>query len=199
MNSDPDDMNATETSGAACSLDRAAGNVCGTTLWQRPKFDSRFLLLATTLTGIWMALYGGLYRMPVVPILDVASLVVVAVIMLTYLFGCPRTRRAVLWTAPALYLPVVLLICCFVVRSQSFVNVRLSHGHLPGGILVGFLGFNGGPWETAAITAAAGLTLVLFFAVVLPIRFTNHPPWYFAAPLFLLTFFAAAISYWMWG
>ena len=39
------------------------------------------------------------------PITSVASRVVLAVIMLTYLFGCARTRRATLVMLPVLYLP----------------------------------------------------------------------------------------------
>jgi len=34
-----------------------------------------------------------------------ASLAVIAVVMLTWLFGCPRTKRATLWVATATYVP----------------------------------------------------------------------------------------------
>ncbi len=65
---------------------------------ERPKYDVRLLLLATTLAAVWLALW---------PTTSVGGRVVLAVFSFTYLFGCYATRRAVLFVLPSMYLPVV--------------------------------------------------------------------------------------------
>lgn len=66
-----------------------------------PRFGLKFLFLAVTVAGIW----GALFRVQ-----SGWSMGVVSVILLTWLFGCPRTRRATLLVAAAMYLPFVWLL-----------------------------------------------------------------------------------------
>ena len=57
-------------------------------------------MTAISIVAIWMAL---------LPVTNVASKVVLAIYGLTYLFGCNKTRRAVLILLPAMYLPYLWL------------------------------------------------------------------------------------------
>ena len=75
---------AAEETSTACNASR------------RPTFDLKFLWLATTLAAIVAAL---------APLANNASRVILAVYALTFLFGCWKTRRAMLFVLPAMYLP----------------------------------------------------------------------------------------------
>lgn len=61
----------------------------------------RFLLLTMGVAGLWFGM---------LPITAIGSRIVLGVYGLTYLFGCGRTRRAVLFVLPTLYLPYLWLI-----------------------------------------------------------------------------------------
>lgn len=64
--------------------------------YQPPQFDIKFLMLATAALAVWLTLWSAT---------SVGSKVVLAVVMLTFLFGCERSRRSVAWVTPALFLP----------------------------------------------------------------------------------------------
>ena len=76
-------------------------DVCGDTLWRPPKFDLRFLFLTTSLVAVWSSL---------ALVLDALSLTMIATVMLTWLFGCPRTKKATWLVAAAIYIPFGWLI-----------------------------------------------------------------------------------------
>lgn len=67
----------------------------------RPQFNLQMLFTALTLSGMWLALAA---------ITSVGSKIVLGVFGLTYLFGCWKTRRAVLSVLPAMYVPYVWLL-----------------------------------------------------------------------------------------
>ena len=82
----------------SCDLDRPT---CPTTWaplqgYERPKLDLNFFSLLAGLAAIWVAL---------APWLTWPSLSVLGVYLLTFLFGCWRTRWATLAIAPAMVLP----------------------------------------------------------------------------------------------
>lgn len=64
--------------------------------YERPKFDLNFVTLLVGLAAIWVAF---------APWLSWPSLGVLAVFLLTFLFGCWRTRWATLVIAPSMLIP----------------------------------------------------------------------------------------------
>ncbi len=161
----------TEANGPAdsCPIDSSGkGSECGTSLWKPPKFDLRFLFLVLTLTAIWLALQR---------VQNVGSMSVISIIMLTFMFGCPRTRKAVLTVVPALYLPFVWLLVYIVPFNAYHRACIQAWGHLPGLLPSGFFWNPPGTELVAATT-----TVVLFFAGVLALRFSNVSRWVVAIP-----------------
>ncbi|HBE71910.1 MAG TPA: hypothetical protein DDW52_27525 [Planctomycetaceae bacterium] len=67
--------------------------------YKPPQFDISFLMIAMAIIAVWLSLW---------PITSAGSKVVVGVVMLTFLFGCRRTRRSVAWVAPGLFSPFFL-------------------------------------------------------------------------------------------
>lgn len=70
-------------------------------IWERPKFDRKFFGLAAALAVGWAA---------TIPIFSWGSITVFAVVILTFLFGCWKTRRSVLAIAPCLFFPYLWLL-----------------------------------------------------------------------------------------
>lgn len=68
---------------------------------QRPQFNLRFLFTALTIAALWLSLFW---------FTSIASQVLLAIYGLTYLFGCWKTRRAVLMLLPAMYVPYAWLL-----------------------------------------------------------------------------------------
>lgn len=81
---------------------------CGDTLWQPPRLDLKFFGYVLTLSCL---LFGLSY------IQNWPAMVVWAVVGLTWLFGCPRTKRATLSVAPLMFLPYLWF---------AFYNVRVD-------------------------------------------------------------------------
>lgn len=67
----------------------------------RPHCDTRFLFTAMTIAALWIAMFA---------VTTVGGKILLAIFGLTYLFGCWRTRRAVLLVLPAMYLPYLWLV-----------------------------------------------------------------------------------------
>ena len=65
------------------------------------RFDLHLLLAAMAFSLAWLAAFQ---------VSNVPSLVLLAIYGLTYLFGCWKTRRAVLWLLPAMYSPYIWLL-----------------------------------------------------------------------------------------
>ncbi len=121
-----DQPNSTSTSGTpanACPVkhDRTLTRAdCDVAPYRLPQFTLRFLALATVLAAVWFAMW---------PITSIASRVVLAVIVLTYLFGCARTRLAVLVMLPAFYVPQLFT---FLIESHSLDVWRDMFWLMPG-------------------------------------------------------------------
>lgn len=69
--------------------------------YRPPQFDIKFLMMSTAALAVWLTLWSAT---------SVGSKVVLAAIMLTFLFGCDRSRRSVAWVTPALFLPYCWLL-----------------------------------------------------------------------------------------
>ncbi len=164
-----------------CIRDRSE---CGTSLWKPPKFDLRFLFLVVTLAAIWFALLR---------FQNWGSMSVISVIMLTYLFGCPRTRNAVLTVVPAMYLPFSWPFLELLSRDNYWIGF-LTWGEAPG-LVPGFY-FIPYHFDTLMANWLAPIvfTLFIFFGGVLSIRFSNKSRWWFAVPLFELCLFFAIVA-----
>ncbi len=72
--------------------------------YRPPQFDIQFLMLATAALAVWLTLWT---------VTSVGSKFVLAVVLLTLLFGCGRTRRAVIFVVPGLFLPYLTLLLRF--------------------------------------------------------------------------------------
>ncbi len=106
----PNSASTTETSANACPVKRDGSSLsvaCDAAPYRLPQFTLQFLALATVLVAVWASLW---------PITSVGSRAVLAVIVLTYLFGCARTRRTVLLMLPAFYVPQLF---AFLVKGQA--------------------------------------------------------------------------------
>lgn len=156
------------TDNQQCSADQ---DVCGDSLWRPPKFDLRFLFIITGLAAVWTSLSF---------VLDRFSLAVITVVMLTWLFGCPRTKRASLIVAAATYMPFAWLL--FV--DYPWVDYRLfwigMWGYLPGVIPAKILAAATLVETSDAWIAsfAAVFTAVFFLAGVSVIRFWPKTRWW---------------------
>ena len=78
-------------------LDCDDANACAK---PRLQFDLNFLVTAMSVTVLWVACLA---------FTTVASKILLAIFALTYLFGCWKSRRAVLGLLPAMYLPYAWL------------------------------------------------------------------------------------------
>lgn len=93
------------------------GDACATSIgkgfWNgRVSFKISNLISAAALAGVWLAL---------TPVTSLASRFVLAAIMLTWLFGCWRTRRAVYVMLPAIYVPHLWI---FLIRDYPWNENR---------------------------------------------------------------------------
>lgn len=168
IQNDTPETGTTETA-QSCPIDPSGkGSECGTSLWKPPKFDLRFLFLILTLTAIWLALRR---------VQNVGSMSVISIIMLTFMFGCPRTRNAVLTVVPAMYLPFAWLLGYVMPFDAYHWSCLESWGQLPGFLPGGFF------WEPPGTEfVAAAITVILFFAGVLSLRFSDASRWAIAIP-----------------
>lgn len=134
--------------------------------YQRPKFDLKFLLLATLLAAIWLAGYSWLSRF---------SLGVLAVMLLTFLFGCRRTRGATAALVPALIAPYAWI---FWDASHPWDSYRrLWAGmlfELPGILSAVIWRVAGGSGESAERLCAAITTVLLFLLLVTGARISRN-------------------------
>ena len=76
---------------------QATGKRCGNRFgYERPRLDRNFAVLLLVALAMWGTAF---------PFHNWGSRVVLAIVELTYLFGCPRTRQSTLWVSCCLYLP----------------------------------------------------------------------------------------------
>lgn len=128
-----------------------AGDCEGYWGYKPPQFDLSFLMIATAAIAVWLSLW---------PVTSAGSKVVVGVVMLTFMFGCHRTRRSVAWVAPGLFLPFGLAAGF---ADIPFDNFRSHLWQLPGilldcGYTIGSLWFD--------VFTVLG-TLAVFFTLVM--------------------------------
>lgn len=138
--------------------------------YQPPQFNLQFLLWLLGLSAIWAASFR---------IFDWGSLIVLAVIELTYLFGCSRTKKSVIAVVPAMYLPYGWLLT----STYPWNNYRWDWlGHwlqLPG--LVAIFPFG----NQSAETWLSGLLSSGFFLLAVTLGRIN-PMWRIASALTVL-------------
>jgi|GEM_PF-2938968 len=157
------------------------GSECGTSPWKPPKFNLRFLFLVVTLAAIWCALQQIQY---------LQSMIVISVIMLTYLFGCPRTRNAVLTVVPAMYLPFAWLLAYIVPFDEYQRSFFQAWGHLPGVLSGRFF-----PESPSMEIVSAAVTVALFFTGVLALRFSDASGWAIAIPIAAICSWSSLMCY----
>ena len=128
------------------------GDVC---TQPRVVYDLKFLFLAVTLTGIWTA---------TTRFLSISGVILLAIYMLTYLFGCWKTRRATLFVLPALYIPIFAAILLTGQIKSAIVQVALES---PGFLFAAI--FAPMDWPTSRIILVLS-TLAIFFSAVMAAR-----------------------------
>jgi hypothetical protein len=89
-------------------VDERCGNRFG---YQRPKFDLAFAILALGLLTIWAIAF---------PFHNWGSRVILGIVGLTYLFGCPRTRQSTLWVFGCLYIPWIWVLLTEEILPPNF-------------------------------------------------------------------------------
>ncbi len=76
---------------------QVTGKRCGNRFgYERPRLDRNFAVLFLVASAMWGIAF---------PFNNSGSRIVLAIVELTYLFGCPRTRQSTLWVSCCLYLP----------------------------------------------------------------------------------------------
>ncbi len=98
---DADGLSCPSVTGA-CDLGRQDGSdVCGKRLWHPPQFNLTLLFQVIALTAIWLVL---------IPWQNPWSMVQVTIIMLTWIFGCWQTKRAVVLVGLCWFVPFVWML-----------------------------------------------------------------------------------------
>lgn len=138
---------------------------CGNAIWQRPQFNLRFLFLAMILAAVWTSLTF---------VQNPGSLVVLAIVMLTWLFGCPRTKYATLLTAIAMLLPFIWLVMIDYPWNEYRRMWIGMWGHGFGIIPAKFLTKQ----DSWLVFVAAALTATFFLINVCLIRFWPRCTWW---------------------
>jgi hypothetical protein len=134
-----------------------------------PRFGLKFLFLAVTVVGIW----GALFRVQ-----NGWSMGVVSVILLTWLFGCPRTRRATVFVTAAMYLPFVwLLLIDYPWNEYRWQWIRMW-GSLPGLLPMRVCSSS----DSVYLPGSMILTAAGFLTAVTTIRFVRSA-WYWMTVL----------------
>lgn len=122
-----------------------------------PTIDARLLITGALLFAAWASLFA---------VTTLGSKIVLAVFALTYLFGCWKTRRGVLYLAPAMMVPYGWLVGYWP-GNQLHTSWFATLWQLPGFTLAKSL------FATTGTTfeIISGLaTLLLFFAFLTPAR-----------------------------
>lgn len=145
---------------------------CDSSVWQPPKLDRHFWFVFVGLTTVWALL---------TMVQNWASSTVIAVVMLTWLFGCPRTKRATRWVAAAMYVPFAWLLLTANPWNDYHWTWFGMWGHgfgiLPAKLLAEYnLYLDRGTWPVAVV--ASLITTLAFLASVSLIRFWPGTRWW---------------------
>lgn len=134
--------------------------------YQRPKFDLNLLTLFLGLAAIWLLF---------APWMSWYSLGVLAVFLLTFLFGCWRTRWATLAIAPAMMAPYAWIFWNQVHGWGEYRRVWLSKFfEMPGTAAPVILRALGGGGAVQDGLAAAIMTACLFLLLVTGARINRQ-------------------------
>ena len=149
---------------------------------QRPQFGLSFLLTSLLLVGTWAACFAWTVA---------GRKVVLAVFVLMYLFGCWKSRRAVLFLLPAMYLPYSWVFAGWPWDSyqRQWIAILWQLSVLVAEMIVHPLD----GWLFEFITASA--TLVLFFAFLMPARRSVHAAMWASSVLFVVSLACSYLSY----
>lgn len=155
---------------------------CDVLMWQPPKFNLQFLLVLTTLIALGTALTF---------VQNFHSMTVIAVVMLTWLFGCSRTKKASLWIAAAIYLPflwLLILVVFYPWNDYLWMWVGMW-GHLIGLIPAKLMADANllEDRETWIQAVAAMFTVLIFLPSVSVIRFLPKARWWIVAAVLALS------------
>ncbi len=144
--------------------------------FQRPQFDIQFLMIATAALAVWLTFWS---------VASLGSKVVLAVVLLTFLFGCNRTRCSVASVVPGLFVPYLWLMWDWrQLDWQSQRNDWLPYfWQLPGILLDAGLHPVWGHWFSVLTVFG---TLAVFFAFVMLGRVSR---------LFCILAFALALAF----
>ena len=153
-------------------------------IWERPKFDRKFFVLAGSLAIVWAVSTLVFHR---------GSVVVLAVVILTFLFGCWKTRRSVLAMTPSLFLPYVW-ICGVEIFSQRQWQSFADWLVMPG-VWVLNPAHSSSDGSFQAITAAATVVQFLVFVTIgrISVRWLAGTSLVVAGISLLLSFFARGV------
>jgi hypothetical protein len=131
---------------------------------RRPRYDLRFLFTTLTLAAVWLSLLW---------ITTLASQILLAVYALTYLFGCWKTRRAVVFVLPAMYLPYAWLLFAWPWHDYRWQWIT-QLWQLPG-MLAEVAIHPSPPLVFALVTSLT--TLALFFCAIFAARLSLRAAW----------------------
>jgi hypothetical protein len=149
---------------------------------RRPRYDLRFLFTALTLAAIWLSLCW---------ITTIASQVLLAIYAMTYLFGCWKTRRAVVFVLPAMYVPYTWLLLAWPWHDYCWHWIaRLWQ--LPG-LLAEVALHPSSPLVSALVTSLT--TLGFFFCAIFAARLSLRAAWITCCITLLASIANSALSY----
>jgi hypothetical protein len=144
----------------------------------RPQFRLSTLIALISLTSVLFALQ---------PVQNIYSLSVLAVMALTWTFGCRRTKQAVILIAPCFLLPYVWLLLIDYPWNSNRWNWIRNWACLPGMLPGSSLLLN----ERAPLLVAAILTSAGFLIVVSIIRFWSSSRWWVFATVLAFNVFSS--------
>ncbi len=150
--------------------------------YQRPQIDLAFLFTLMLLVALWLACWSWT---------SAGSKVVSAIMALTYLFGCWRTRRAVLVLLPGIYVPYVWLLFDWPWDSYRLQWIALLW-QIPG-LVVEMVVHPLQDWLFELVTVMA--TLVFFFAALLPARWSHRSALFTGLIVFTLSLVASYLCH----
>ena len=160
---------------------------CDAAPYRLPQFTLQFLALATVLVAGWFAMW---------PITSIASRVVLAVIVLTYLFGCARTRLAVIVMLPALYVPHLWI---FLIQDYPWSDYRWLWAkmfwQLPGVVPVALIRQYWWRGEWRQLAGMVTFSVLIWLAVVTLGRRGGRWLWVTAAVAFALSVACSVIEH----
>lgn len=137
------------------------------------------IILALVLAAVWLALW---------PVTSIESRWVLAAILLTWLFGCRRSRRAVLFMLPAMYAPHCWIFFLADYPWNEYRRLWASmFWQLPGLVPVEWVRFMFGVTETYRFAAMAVVAILFWLIAVTLGRPGRYWLWITSAVVFAIS------------